>query len=48
MSGWRRHLVRIGIGTAATAAFLWLFLREVDLKLAWQEITSLPPWTILA
>lgn len=47
MSGWRRHLVRIGIGTAATAAFLWLFLREVDLQLAWQEITSLPPWTIL-
>ena len=33
MSGWRRHLVRIGIGTAATAAFLWLFLREVDLQL---------------
>jgi uncharacterized protein (TIRG00374 family) len=48
MSGWRKHLVRIGIGTAATAAFLWLFLREVDLQLAWQEITSLPPWTILA
>jgi uncharacterized protein (TIRG00374 family) len=48
MSGWRRHFVRIGIGTAATAAFLWLFLREVDLQLAWQEITSLPPWTILA
>ncbi|HWB57435.1 MAG TPA: lysylphosphatidylglycerol synthase transmembrane domain-containing protein [Gaiellaceae bacterium] len=47
MSGWRKHLLRIGIGTAATAAFLWLFLREVDLKLAWHEITSLPPWTIL-
>jgi uncharacterized protein (TIRG00374 family) len=47
MRRWRRNLVRIGIGTAATGAFLWLFLREVDLQEAWSEITSLPPWTLL-
>jgi glycosyltransferase 2 family protein len=48
MRGWRRNLVRIGIGTAATGAFLWLFLREVDLGEAWREITSLPGWTMVA
>jgi uncharacterized protein (TIRG00374 family) len=47
MRKWRRNLVRIGIGTAATGAFLWLFLREVDLQEAWREITSLPGWTML-
>jgi glycosyltransferase 2 family protein len=47
MRRWRRNLVRIGIGTAATGAFLWLFLREVDLPEAWREITSLPGWTML-
>lgn len=48
MSKWRRNLVRIGIGTAATGAFLWLFLREVDLGEAWSEITALPGWTMVA
>jgi uncharacterized protein (TIRG00374 family) len=47
MRKWRRNLVRIGIGTAATGAFLWLFLREVDLQEAWREITSLPGWTMV-
>ncbi len=47
MRSWRRNLVRIGIGTAATGAFLWLFLREVDLTEAWGEIATLPPWTIV-
>ena len=47
MRNWRRNLVRIGIGTAATAAFLWLFLREVDLGEAWREITALPGWTMV-
>lgn len=44
----RRNLVRLLVGAAATAAFLWLFLREVDLGQAWREITSLPGWTMLA
>ena len=48
MRAWRRNLVRILIGSAATGAFLWLFLREVDLSEAWREITSLPGWTMLA
>jgi uncharacterized protein (TIRG00374 family) len=47
MGRWRRNLVRVGIGTAATGAFLWLFLREVDLGAAWDEITSLPGWTMV-
>jgi hypothetical protein len=47
MRNWRRNLVRIGIGTAATAAFLWLFLREVDLSAAWKEIAALPAWTMV-
>ncbi len=47
MRRWRRNLVRIGIGTAATAAFLWLFLREVDLGEAWSEIAALPLWTMV-
>ena len=48
MRNWRRSLVRIGIGTAATVAFLVLFLREVDLREAWREITALPGWTMVA
>lgn len=48
MRRWRRNLVRIGIGTAATGAFLWLFLREVDLREAWRDITALPGWTMAA
>jgi uncharacterized protein (TIRG00374 family) len=47
MRRWRRNLVRIGVGTAATGAFLWLFLREVDLGEAWAEITALPGWTMV-
>jgi uncharacterized protein (TIRG00374 family) len=48
MRKWRKNLFRIGIGTAATGAFLWLFLREVDLGEAWREITALPGWTMVA
>lgn len=48
MGAWRRNLVRIALGSAATGAFLWLFLREVDLREAWREITSLPGWTMVA
>jgi uncharacterized protein (TIRG00374 family) len=48
MRNWRRSLVRIGVGTAATIAFLVLFLREVDLREAWREITALPGWTMVA
>jgi uncharacterized protein (TIRG00374 family) len=45
---WRRTLVRLLIGTAATVAFLVLFLREVDLSEAWKTMSSLPAWTLLA
>jgi uncharacterized protein (TIRG00374 family) len=45
---WRRTLLRLAIGSAATGAFLWLFLRDVDLGDAWHEIASLPGWTMLA
>lgn len=48
MRRWRRNLVRISIGSVATGAFLWLFLREVDLREAWREISSLPGWTMVA
>jgi uncharacterized protein (TIRG00374 family) len=48
VSAWRRNSVRILVGSAATGAFLWLFLREVDLREAWREITSLPGWAMLA
>jgi glycosyltransferase 2 family protein len=44
---WRRNLPRILIGSAATAAFLILFLREVDLGQAWRRILDLPGWTML-
>jgi uncharacterized protein (TIRG00374 family) len=47
-TSWRRTLVRLGIGTAATAAFLWLFLREVDLSEAWRQMSDLPAWALLA
>jgi len=46
MGKWRRNLARIAVGSAATGAFLWLFLREVDLSEAWNEIVALPPWTM--
>jgi uncharacterized protein (TIRG00374 family) len=43
----RRNLTNILIGSAATAAFLVLFLREVDLGQAWRRILDLPGWTML-
>jgi uncharacterized protein (TIRG00374 family) len=45
---WRRYIFRVALGSAATGAFLWLFLREVDLGEAWHEIRALPGWTLLA
>jgi uncharacterized protein (TIRG00374 family) len=48
MTARRRNLVRILVGSGATGAFLWLFLREVDLREAWREITALPGWTMAA
>jgi glycosyltransferase 2 family protein len=48
MRAWRRNLVRVLIGSAATGTFLWLFLREVDLGDSWRKITSLPGWTMIA
>lgn len=48
MSTWRRNLARVLVGSAATGAFLWLFLREVDLREAWREIVSLPGWAMIA
>ena len=45
---WRRTFVRLLIGTAATVAFLVLFLREVDLSDAWKTMSSLPAWTLFA
>jgi uncharacterized protein (TIRG00374 family) len=42
----RQTLVRLVIGTAATAAFLWLFLRLADLGEAWRDIRQLPGWSI--
>lgn len=44
MRHWRRRLLRFFLSTAATAAFLVLFLREVDLGEAWRDITGLPGW----
>ncbi len=48
MRGWRRTFVRVLVGVAVTVVFLWLFLREVDLGRAWNEVAALPGWTILA
>jgi uncharacterized protein (TIRG00374 family) len=48
MRVWRRRLLRLFLGTAATVAFLVLFLREVDLGEAWDEMAALPPWTLFA
>ena len=47
-TSWRRTFVRLLIGTAATVAFLVLFLREVDLSQAWKTMSALPAWTLLA
>jgi hypothetical protein len=43
----RRTIVRLALGTAATGAFLVLFLREVDLGEAWTLIRGLPAGTLL-
>ena len=48
MTKWRRNALRLLVGSAATGAFLWLFLSEVDLREAWREITSLPGWAMAA
>jgi uncharacterized protein (TIRG00374 family) len=42
----RQTLVRLAIGTAATGAFLWLFLRLADLGEAWRDIRQLPGWSV--
>jgi uncharacterized protein (TIRG00374 family) len=48
MPAWRKNLLRLLVGSAATGAFLWLFLREVDLREAWREIMALDGWTMAA
>jgi len=48
MRGRRRSAARLLVGTAATTAFLWLFLREADLAAAWEEIRDLPLVTLAA
>jgi uncharacterized protein (TIRG00374 family) len=42
----RQHLLRLLIGSAATAFFLWLFLQIAHLGDAWKEIKSLPGWAV--
>lgn len=42
----RQTVVRLAIGTVATGAFLWLFLRLADLGEAWRDIRQLPGWSI--
>jgi uncharacterized protein (TIRG00374 family) len=42
----RQTVLRLAIGTAATGAFLWLFLRLADLGDAWRDIRQLPGWSI--
>jgi uncharacterized protein (TIRG00374 family) len=46
MTNWRQNFARLAIGSAATGAFLWLFLRIAHLGEAWKEIRSLPAWAI--
>jgi uncharacterized protein (TIRG00374 family) len=46
MRGLRRNAGRLVLGTVATVAFLWLFLREVDLGQAWQLMRELPLWVL--
>ena len=48
MRGRRRLWLRIALGSALTAAFLWLFLREVDLGEAWTQMRRLPVLTLVA
>ena len=44
---WQTAL-RLAIGSALTAAFLWLFLRVVHLGRAWREVEDLPWWSIVS
>jgi glycosyltransferase 2 family protein len=44
---WQTAL-RLAIGSAATGAFLWLFLRIAHLGDAWREIKTLPWWSIVS
>jgi uncharacterized protein (TIRG00374 family) len=46
MKNWRQNLIRLGIGSAATGLFLWLFLRIAHLGDAWREIRGLPGWAV--
>lgn len=48
MSNRRQTIIRLAIGSAATGAFLWLFLRIAHLGDAWREIKQLPGWSIAA
>jgi glycosyltransferase 2 family protein len=43
----RRHALGFAIGAVATAVFLLLFLREVDLGAAWAEMRRLPLGTVV-
>jgi hypothetical protein len=40
-------ILRLAIGTAATVAFLWLFLQIAHLGEAWKEIKQLPWWSVV-
>jgi glycosyltransferase 2 family protein len=42
----RQTILRLAIGAAATGAFLWLFLEVAHLGDAWDQIWSLPGWSI--
>ena len=46
-STWTQTAIRLTIGSAATGAFLWLFLRVAHLGDAWREMRSLPVWSVL-
>jgi len=48
MTKTRQTLLRLAIGSAATGAFLWLFLRIAHLGDAWREIRQLPGWSVAA
>jgi len=47
-SGWRQTSLRLAVGGAVTAGFLWLFLRQADLGETWREMRALPGWSIAA
>ena len=48
MTNRRQFLVRLTVGSIATGAFLWLFLRIAHLGDAWNEIRRLPWWSVSA